>query len=192
LGDRNLTIAKGTIFDCVLNTKLISTVSGMTTCTVSRNVYSDNGRVLLIERGSLVTGEYVSNLAPGKDRIFVLWDRVKTTEGVTIDINSPAADALGEAGVGGDINNHWFQRIGASVLLSFIDDFVDYETTKQASSSGVLVMNNTSQQSQSLAAKILDSTINIPPTLTRNQGDKVTVFVARDLDFSGVYELRPE
>jgi type IV secretion system protein VirB10 len=39
---------------------------------------------------------------------------------------------------------------------------------------------------------VLDSTINIAPTLTQNQGAEFTIVVARDLDFSSVYALQPE
>ncbi len=38
---------------------------------------------------------------------------------------------------------------------------------------------------------MLDSTINIPPLIYQNQGGIVGIYVARDVDFSSVYELRP-
>jgi type IV secretion system protein VirB10 len=43
---------------------------------------------------------------------------------------------------------------------------------------------------QSMANTALENTINIPPTLTKNQGETVALIVAHDLDFSGVYSLQ--
>ena len=42
-----------------------------------------------------------------------------------------------------------------------------------------------------VAEKVLDSTINIPPLIYQNQGGIVGIYVARDVDFSSVYELKP-
>ena len=40
-----------------------------------------------------------------------------------------------------------------------------------------------------VANTALEAQINIPPTLKKNQGDSVSIFVARNLDFSNLYKL---
>ncbi|CAM4015648.1 type IV secretion system protein VirB10 [Roseateles saccharophilus] len=194
LGNRSLTLPKGTAFTCALKTRVISAASGMVGCQVQRNVYSDDGRVLLIERGSHLDGEYrIAAVRPGMVRIPVLWTRLRTPFGVTVDIESPATGQLGESGIDGDVDNRWTERIGAAMLLSLIDDSVKLVIQGQANDrqASTIVLPSTTANTSKLAEKVLDSTINIPPLIYRNQGGIVGIYVARDLDFSSVYELRP-
>lgn len=194
LGDRSLTLPKGTAFTCALKTKIVSAVSGFVGCQVQRNVYSDNGRVLLIERGSHLDGEYrIASVRPGTVRIPVLWTRIRTPNGVTVDIDSPGTGPLGESGVDGYVDNHWGERIGAAMLMSLIDDSVKLIIQNQANdtNANTVVLPSTTTNTSKLAEKVLDSTINIPPLIYQNQGGIVGIYVARDVDFSSVYELRP-
>jgi type IV secretion system protein VirB10 len=197
LGNRSLTLPKGTAFTCALKTKVISATSGLVGCQVQRNVYSDDGRVLLIERGSHMDGEYrISSVRPGTVRIPVLWTRIRTPHGVTVDIESPGTGQLGESGIDGFVDNRWFERIGAAMLLSLIDDSVKLVIQEQANQGGsgqanTFVLPSTTANTSKLAEKVLDSTINIPPLIYQNQGGIVGIFVARDVDFSSVYELKP-
>ncbi len=190
LGDRNMTLAKGSFIDCVLQTRIDSTLPGMTACVVTRNIFSDNGKVLLIERGSVVTGEYQSALQEGQNRLFVLWTRVKTPNGVVINIDSPATDPLGGAGVGGKVNYHFWKRFGAAMFLSMIDDGFAALANRQNEGS-TYNYGNTSNAVSDMASKTLEKTINIAPTLYKNQGERINIFVARDLNFGAVYALRP-
>lgn len=189
LGNRSLILAEGAKIDCAGDTAFDSTQAGISTCTVTRNVYSDDGHVVLIERGSQINSEYRANLAPGQKRVFILSARIRTPEGVTVEIDSPAADALGRIGVSGYVNNHWGERIGAAMLLGMTQDALGYLATRGGNSNGSVVFENTQQQGNDMASRVLDSTINIPPTLTQNQGAEFTIIVARDLDFSPVYAL---
>ncbi|MBB2932010.1 type IV secretion system protein VirB10 [Paraburkholderia silvatlantica] len=192
LGNRSLILAQGAKIDCVGDTAFDSTQAGISTCTVTKNVYSDDGHVLLIERGSQINSEYRSNLSPGQKRVFVLSARIKTPDGVTVEIDSPAADALGRMGMDGYVDNHWGQRIGAAMLLGITQDAIGYLATRGGNSNGSVVFENTQQQGNDMATRVLDSTINIPPTLKQNQGAEFTIVVARDLDFGSVYALQPE
>lgn len=195
LGNRNFILAKGSFINCVLQTKLDSTVPGMTECRVSRNIYSDNGKVLLIERGSTASGEYQSNMRQGMARIFVLWTRIKTPNGVIIPLNSPGTDPLGGSGLPGYVDSHFWQRFGGALMLSLIDDAAKgYVASKQNSSGGQanFNFNSTTGASQTMAAEALTNTINIPPTLYKNQGEEIGIYVARDLNFSSVYHVAAE
>jgi len=192
LGNRSLVLAQGAKIDCVGDTAFDSTEAGISTCTVTKNVYSDDGRVVLIERGSQINSQYRSNLSPGQKRVFVLSARIKTPHGVAVEIDSPAADALGRMGMDGYVDNHWGQRIGAAMLLGMTQDAIGYLATPRGNSNGSVVYENTQQQGNDMATRVLDSTINIPPTLKQNQGAEFTIVVARDLDFGSVYALQPE
>ncbi|KVU58867.1 type IV secretion system protein VirB10 [Burkholderia cepacia] len=192
LGNRSLVVAQGAKIDCVGDTAFDSTEAGISTCTVTKNVYSDDGRVVLIERGSQINSQYRSNLSPGQKRVFVLSARIKTPHGVTVEIDSPAADALGRMGIDGYVDNHWRQRIGAAMLLGITQDAIGYLSTRGGNTNGSVVFQSTQQQGNDMATRVLDSTINIPPTLTQNQGVEFTIVVARDLDFGTVYALQPE
>ncbi|MGF6304021.1 type IV secretion system protein VirB10 [Paraburkholderia sp. WC7.3g] len=192
LGNRSLILAQGAKIDCAGDTAFDSTEAGLSTCTVTKNVYSDDGRVVLIERGSQINSQYRSNLSPGQKRTFILSARIETPHGVTVEIDSPAADSLGRMGIDGYVDNHWRARIGAAMLLGFAQDAIGYLATRGGNSNGSVVYENTQQQGNDMATRVLDSTINIPPTLTQKQGAEFTIVVARDLDFGSVYALRPE
>lgn len=192
LGHRSLTLPKGTSFTCALKTRIVSAASGLVGCQVQRNVYSDDGRVLLIERGSHLDGEYrVTSVRPGAVRIPVLWTRLRTPHGITVDLDSPATGALGEAGVDGHVDNRWPERIGAALLLSLIDDAVQLVVQNQATErqGDTIVLSSTTERTRDLAEMVLESTIDIPPLIYRNQGGIVGIVVARDVDFSSVYDL---
>jgi len=189
LGDRNMLITKGSMIDCGLGTRLDSTVPGMVSCYVTRDVWSANGAVVLIPRNSKITGSYGRGIAQGQSRMFVTWDRVEASNGVVIDLDSPGTDQLGGAGIPGKVDSHFMARFGGAILMSVISDGLQTGIAA-ASKSGTTSINTTSQSSNELANTALQNSIAIAPTLYKNQGDRINIFVARDLDFSGIYALK--
>ncbi len=188
LGNRNFIVAMGTTIPCVLETALASDQPGFTTCVINRDVLSDNGRVVLMEKGTQVVGEYRGGLQRGQKRLFILWNRAKTPKGVIVTLASPATDALGRAGVDGHVDTHWWERFGSALLLSIVGDATNYASSRLQDSD--VDAQKTMSASQQAAAIAVEQSINIPPTLNKHQGEPVSIFVARDLDFSGIYGLR--
>ncbi|QTK81722.1 Type IV secretion system protein virB10 [Agrobacterium tumefaciens] len=188
LGNRDFIVAMGTSIPCVLETALSSDQPGFTSCVINRDVLSDNGRVVLMEKGTQVVGEYRGGLRRGQKRLFVLWNRAKTPKGVIITLASPATDALGRAGMDGFVETHWWERFGSAILLSIVGDVTSYADSRLRDSD--VDAQNTTSAGQQAAAIAVEQSINIPPTLLKHQGGLVSIFVARDLDFSSVYRLR--
>lgn len=192
----SLTLPEGTFIPCSLNTKVVTQIAGQISCTVTNNIYSSNGQVLLIEKGSKVSGSFKSGeLNDGMNRIFVVWNNVRTPENIDIPVNSGASDTLGGTGLEGWVDHHYFTRFGTAILVSVIDDamgaLVDRYIRKPNvnAESNYDATANTRETAKEIAKSVLDQFKNIKPTLYRNHGDLVGIYVNRDIDFSNVYSL---
>lgn len=185
LPDRNLLIAAGTSVPCVLQTAMDSSTPGNVTCVLPRDAWSDNGAVVLMERGTRVLGEYRGGLQQGRRRLFVLWTRAVTPTGVAVALASPAADALGRSGIDGAVDTHFWDRFGGALLLSIVDDGVYAALGDNEGAS------STARLPSDAASVALQGSLDIPPTLRKGQGAEVSIFVAQDLDFATVYRLLP-
>lgn len=188
LPTQRLLLAKGSFLDCTLETAIDSTLPGMTTCVTATDTFSTDGSVVLLERGTKLVGETRGQVRQGSTRVFVLWTEARTPTGVVVPLASPGTDELGRSGLQGEVNRHFWERFGAAILVSVIDGAV--QAAAQGSGDGGTVIYSPSTSSD-VMTEVLRSTINIPPTVTKQNGDRIAVLVARDLDFRSVYELHP-
>jgi type IV secretion system protein VirB10 len=180
------TLAQGTMIWATLETRISSDLPGMVRAVTSEDIYGEEGSRILIPRGSRLIGQYTNAIAQGQRRVFVVWQRVIRPDHIDIQISSPGTDPLGTAGMGADsVNNHFVEQFSSAALLSLIgagasnigvhpdDQFNSASAYREALSNS---FNQTAQNT-------MRNTGVIQPTLTINQGKKVSVFVARDLDF---------
>ncbi|MEP6886506.1 MAG: type IV secretion system protein VirB10 [Gammaproteobacteria bacterium] len=188
LPTQRLLLPKGAFIDCTLETAIDSTLPGMTTCVMATDTFGVDGQVVLLERGTKLIGETRGQVQQGSARVFVLWTEARTPTGVIVPLASPGADELGRSGLPGEVNNHFWQRFGAAILVSVIDGAVQGAVQSAGGGNGAVIVNPSA--TQGVMTEVLKGTINIPPTVVKRQGDRIQVLVARDLDFRSVYELR--
>jgi type IV secretion system protein VirB10 len=192
LPDPDYTISAGRLLDCLLDTRIDSTLPGRMKCHLDSDVYSDSKRVVLMEAGTEFLGEQAGGILHGQQRQFALFLRGRTPNGIAVNLNSPATDALGASGIEGWVDTQFRKRFGAAIAIALMQDAVAVAVASQSAGGGqnTFVLGNTAQAGTSLAEKALESSINIPSILHTRQGERIQVMTARDIDMSDVYKLK--
>ena len=188
LPNPSMLLPRGAFIDCTLETAIDSALPGLTTCVTATDTFGADGRVVLLERGTKLVGETQGQLQQGAARVFVLWNEARTPAGIVVPLDSPGADELGRSGLSGTVQRHFWERFGAAILISTIDGAVQAAVQSSNHGNGTVIYNPGA--SQDVMTEALRSTVTITPTITKRNGDRIQVMVARDLDFSSVYELR--
>jgi len=176
LADPASTVVQGTLIPAVLETAINTDVPGYARAVVSQDVRSFDGSKVLIPRSSRLIGEYKSATQAGQRRAYLMWTRLVRPDGVSIALASPAADFTGQAGIGGQVNTHFFSRFGSAILLSVLGGAQALAT---GGASTVIVGGG-----QSAAGAAIQQDSNRGPTIKVQQGEPIRVFTARDLIFS--------
>lgn len=191
--DPDLYIPVDTYIPCTLQTRFVSDVAGHISCLISEDIYSESTHVRLIPAGTRARGVYkTGTLNHGQARMFVMWTELRTPDRLKIPmVDSQVVGQLGEAGIDGWVDTHFWERFGNAMMLSTVQD-----VAAAAASSAPSKDRNTdyTENSRAAAAEMaktaLDNSINIPPTIYKNQGDIIGIMTGSDIDFSGVYSLK--
>jgi type IV secretion system protein VirB10 len=189
-----LTLAKGSIPNCTLNTAIRTGQPGFAKCTLAFDVYSMDGRVVLMEKGTVIDGEYQTGISAGQTTIFVLWNEARTPNFVTVNLASPATDGLGRAGIPAYVDNKFVDRFAGAIFFSLFEDVATAATQRSSSNSqggNVNLYNSTQTSSKALVEEMLKQGSTAKREAYKNQGEAVNIYIARDVDFSTVYRLEP-
>jgi type IV secretion system protein VirB10 len=207
-------IPQGTMIRGTLETAVNSDLAGMVKAIVREDVYSFDGRRILIPAGSSLIGDYKSGVERGQERLFIVWTRMIRGDGVSVQLGSYGTDRLGRSGMTGVVDRKYWERFGPPALMTMIGGVTQYiAQLGQKQDRNITIVNTdgtvtsipqdngtTSQDRareiasetiasgiQQLATEAFQDTRNIRPTIHIAQGSDITVFVTRDLDFSDLY-----
>ncbi|MFZ6765418.1 TraB/TrbI/VirB10 family type IV secretion system protein [Pseudoroseomonas sp. WGS1072] len=194
LRNPHLTLTQGSLIGCIRETPVNTQLPGFVRCQVPEPVMSTTGTTVLLPAGTRLVGQVRQAMTQGQNRAFILWQRAETPDSVVVDLASPGTDPMGTPGIPVEVHSNFWARFGGAIMLSFIDAGLQAAAQAAANATegdGTRITFNTARSGGTNAAsRALDATVNIPPYGTSPAGAQEAVFVARDLDFSDVYELR--
>ncbi|GLU27323.1 MULTISPECIES: TrbI/VirB10 family protein [Brucella/Ochrobactrum group] len=186
------TVLQGTVLQASLETAINTDLPGSIRAVVAEDVHSIDGSRVLIPRGSKVLGKYSDTISLGQKRVMVIWERILLPDNQTVTINSYGADAVGQAGVKGHVDSHFFQRFGSATLISVMGVAPTLATAamnghhNSNGTSSVTTINTladpVSQNLQSSLNGVIGDYLRRPPTIGVYQGANITIFVDRDLE----------
>lgn len=183
------TVPAGELIPATLEVAINSDLPGMIRAITTRDIYSLSGGNRLIPSGSELVGQYSSGVVQGQRRLLAVWTRVNRADGVIVTLNSPGTDAIGRAGMGADyVNTHFLERFGSSALLSILGGYaaIGGVGTQDQYNSKAQYRMGVANSLQQTAGQALEQDSEIKTTLAIEQGAKINVFVAHDLDFHAV------
>jgi len=187
----SFTIRAGDTIPCLPNDAQDSSRPGFTSCRVPEWYRSSDQRRGLLPPGTRIFGQIRTGLARGEMRLGVLYTQIQTPR-FQIQLAAPGADAMGRAGLDGDLHTFFWDRAGSVALFALMDAAIG---TGQNLASSALSRSfsgsngttlNLGSQAQGLASQEQASALNRQPVLTRDQAMPITVTVGQDLDFTAV------
>lgn len=194
----DLYVPENTAIPCSLDYRFVSDRAGKIRCTVASDIWSASGNTRLIEKGTTATGVYQTGaetgMTHGQGRAFLIITKLRTRQPPYLDIplvDTRAAGELGEAGVDGWIDSHFSERFGGALLVGMIPDVAAWASNSAGQKDRNTDYTANSRQAMAdMARTTLENSINIPPTVHKNQGEIINLITGQDIDFSGIYTLR--
>jgi type IV secretion system protein VirB10 len=173
---------------CALDTAIDSTIAGPISCHIAQDQRSPMG-VLLMRTGTQVTGSYKNDIKTGQARLFSMAATAITPEGIPVPLDTPMSDGFGRAGTAGDVDHHYFERFGTGILLSIGEGALGIAQAALSKGNNTYLSLNSGGGVGDIAAEILHSQINIPPTITVAPGTIVMITTLYPIDFSDALRI---
>ncbi len=199
--DRSRTIAQGKLLSAILETAINTEFPGPVRGIITRDVYGESGREILIPKGSRLYGTYSAEIKRGQGRVNISWSRLLRPDGISLSISLSASDQSGRAGIPGEADNRYSSLVANSLLASVLavagtaaaqqvmGGNTQTSTTINASQGTTTTFGNAGNQALADVTKtiidivtgIIKNTIDLNPVIRIPQGARMTVIVNNDI-----------
>jgi len=202
IDDRARTIAQGKLLTAILETSINTEFPGAVRGIITRDVYGEAGKEVLIPKGSRLYGSYSSEVKRGQGRVNISWSRLIRPDGISLNIALTAADQFGRAGIPGETDNRYSSLVANSLLTSVLavagtaaaqeimgGGNSQTSTTINAAQGTTTTYGNAGNQALydvtktiiDIVTGIIKNTIDLNPVIRIPQGARMTVIVNDDI-----------
>jgi type IV secretory pathway VirB10-like protein len=175
---------EGTTIDTTLVNRLNGDFSGPVKVLVASSVFSQDRQHVLIPEGTFLLGDVQRVDTFGQRRLAVTFHRMLMPDGYTVDLDRfRGLNQIGETGLNDIVNNHYLQIFGASIALGIISGAAEataYTSGYNLSGPDAIRQGLASSVSAS-GTHVLDRFLNILPTITIREGNRIKVYLTQDL-----------
>lgn len=176
------TIVQGTILQAVLETAIDTSLPGAIRAIVAEDVHSMDGSNIVVPRGSKIFGEYSSEISIAQRRAVVVWTRIVTPDGKSVQITSFGGDTLGRAGTTGHVDTRFAARFGSAALISFISALPTVAGAQTENDVTADVLMDVGDDLRNSTRSVIGDYLRIPPTIRIDQGSEISVILDRDVE----------
>jgi type IV secretion system protein VirB10 len=144
-----------------------------------------SGRYTLIPQNATLMGRYDSMIAWGQERVLFCWDRLTLPNGDKIKLGCmPAADLTGQAGLTGEVNEHWWRLIKGAVLASIFSAGISAaggDTTNYHPTVPQNMAHGAAEEIGRAGEAITRKNLNMQPTIETPPGTPFNVMVTQTM-----------
>jgi hypothetical protein len=177
----------GTIIPAVLETAVNTDLPGSVIARVSENVYdSRTGSKLLLPQGTILSAKYNSSVSYAQRRVQIVWDTLIRPDGYQVELGGMnGVDAKGMSGAQAEYHENWFEYLkadGIITMFSVANSKMAEEAAKYGSAemaAGVTASN--AEFINQTGGNIVSRAMNIQPTLTLHNGEKILVMINKNV-----------
>lgn len=186
--DTSLVLMPG-VYSCILDTAVSSERPGPFQCHTDEPIKSP-ANVPLMREGTVIIGSFQSDVRQGQARIPAVTVTAWTPEGIPVPLGAVVGDELGRTGMPGMVDRHLAERFGGAFMLLFSQGAIDMARSALTQGNGNSTVNLNTGGVQSMASEALRSSIGIPNTVMKHQGERISFFITEPVSFADAIRLR--
>ena len=187
-------IVEGTIVDTILTNRLDGAAAAPVNCLVSTPIYSTDQQVL-IPAGARILGTTKPVQSFGETRLAVGFTRIVMPNGRIYSLDHfMGLNAIGDAGLRDQVNQHYASTFGVSAAVGLISGFAQYlgGGFVNRNSGPIIITGNVGDATAQAATQTMSRFLNRLPTITVREGHRVKVYLTSDLQLPAYQASQPD